>query len=235
MEGGLPSRRVLSASDGDALVSGQLEREAFVIQEEAQLWRERYRVLFEKNVAGIILTTPDGRIVDCNEACAGIFGFDSREEMLGHSAWDFYFNRSERESLLHRLRTSGSCPREEVCLKGRNGAPIWVLARRTVASFVNGLPELLQATLIDITARKKAQARPGDQGGQSSATMSEGQSARIADLSQQIGNILRRVSKSLQPDNLSQINRAEMRECFVALEQMKMLMSELEILHIGRE
>ena len=234
MEGGLPSRRVLSASDGDALVSGQLEREAFVIQEEAQLWRERYRVLFEKNVAGVILTTPEGRIVDCNEACAGIFGFDSREEMLGQSAWDFYFNRSERESLLHRLRTSGSCPREEVCLKGRNGAPIWVLARRTVASLVNGLPELLQATLIDITAQKKAQARPRDQGG-SSATMSEGESAQIGDLSQQIGNILRRVSKSLQPENLSQINRAEMRECFVALEQMKMLMSELEILHIGRE
>jgi PAS domain S-box-containing protein len=232
----LPGRRVLSASDGDALVSGQLEREAFVIQEEAQLWRERYRVLFEKNVAGVILTTPEGRIVDCNEACAGILGFDSREEMLGHSAWDFYFNRSERETLLDRLRTSGSCPREEVCLKGRNGAPIWVLARRTVASFVNGVPELLQATLIDITAQKKAQARPRDQGGQSSANkMSEGQSARIADLSQQIANILRRVSKSLQPDNLSQINRAEMRECFVALEQMKMLMSELEILHIGRE
>ena len=235
VEGGLPSRRVLSASDGDALVSGQLEREAFVIQEEAQLWRERYRALFDKNVAGVILTTPEGRIVDCNEACAQIFGFDSREEMLGHSAWDFYFNRSERETLLDRLRTSGSCPREEVCLKGRNGAPIWVLARRTVASFVNGLPELLQATLIDITAQKKAQARPRDQGGQSSATMSEGQSVRIADLSQQIGNILRRVSKSLQPDNLSQINRAEMRECFVALEQMKMLMSELEILHVGRE
>src|SRR5438309_8515738 len=148
--------------------------------------------------------------------------------------WDFYFNRSEREILLERLRTSGSCPREEVCLKGRNGAPIWVLARRTVASSVNGLPDLLQATLIDISAQK-AEARARDQGGQSSATMSEGQSARVDDLSQRIGNILRRVSKSLQPDNLSQINRAEMRECFVALEQMKMLMSELEILHIGRE
>jgi len=203
--------------------------------EEAQLWRERYRVLFGENVAGTILTTPEGRIVDCNEACARIFRFDSREEMLAHSAWDFYFNRSERESLLERLRTSGSCPREEVCLKDRNGAPIWVLARRTVASFVNGLPELLQATLIDITAQKKAQARARDQGGQSSATMSEGQSAQVADLSQRIGNILRRVSKSLQPDNLSQINRAEMRECFVALEQMKMLMSEVEILHTGRE
>jgi PAS domain S-box-containing protein len=231
----LPSRRVLSALDGDALVSGQLEREAFVIQEEAQLWRERYRVLFDKNVAGVILTTPEGRIIDCNEACARIFGFDSREEMLAHSAWDFYFNRSEREILLERLRARGSCPREEVCLKGRNGAPIWVLARRAVATFVNGLPELLQETLIDITAQKKAQARARDQGAQQSATTSEGQVDRITDLSQRIGNILRRVSKSLQPDNLSQINRAEMRECFVALEQMKMLMSELEILHIRRE
>jgi PAS domain S-box-containing protein len=225
---------VLSALEGDALVSGQPEREAVVIQEEAPQWRERYRVLFDQNVAGAILTTPEGRIIDCNEACARIFGFESREEMLAHSAWDFYFNRSEREILLDRLRAKGSCPREEVCLKGKNGAPIWVLARRTVASFMNGLPEVLQETLIDITAQKKAQARPRDLGGQS-ATMSEGQIARIADLSQRIGNILRRVSKSLQPDNLSQINRAEMRECFVALEQMKMLMSELEILHIGRE
>src|SRR6202140_604669 len=120
VEGGLPSRRVLSASDGDALVSGQLKREAFVIQEEAQLWRERYRVLFDKNVAGVILTTPEGRIVDCNEACARILGFDSREEMLGHSAWDFYFNRSEREILLDRLRTPGNSPAEEVCLRGRD-------------------------------------------------------------------------------------------------------------------
>jgi hypothetical protein len=156
--------------------------------------------------------------------------------MLAHSAWDFYFNRAEREILLDRLRTRASCPPEEVCLRAWNGAPIWVLARRTVASVVDGLPELLQGTLIDITAQKKAQARLRDiKGGQSSGTMPEGESARPADLSQRIGNILRRVSKSLQPDNLSQINRAEMQECFIALEQLKMLMSELEILRLGRK
>src|SRR3982074_1917708 len=49
-------------------IVGQLEREAFVIREEALLWRERYRVLFGENVAGTILTTPEGHIVDCNEA-----------------------------------------------------------------------------------------------------------------------------------------------------------------------
>jgi len=216
--------------------SEQLEREAFVIREEALLWRERYRVLFSENVAGAVLTTPEGRIVDCNEAWARIFGFDSREEMLAHSARDFYFNRAEREILLDRLRTRGSCPPEEVCMKAGNGTPIWILARRTVASFVDGLPELLQGTLIDITAQKKAQARLRDiKGGQSSGTMTEGESARIADLSQRIGNILRSVSKSLQPDNLSQIERAEIQECFIALEQIKMLLSELEILHLHRD
>jgi PAS domain S-box-containing protein len=207
-------------------------------QEEAQLWRERYRVLFSENVAGVVLTTPEGRIIDCNEACARIFGFDSKETMLAHSdAWDFYFNRAEREILIDRLRTPGNSSAEEVCLRARDGAPIWVIARRTVASYVDGVPELLQGTFIDITVQKKAEARLRDIiGGQSSGATPEVESARISDssqlsdLSQQIGNILRRVNKSLHPDSLPQIDRAEMRECFVALEQMKMLMSELDIL-----
>jgi hypothetical protein len=70
--------------------------------------------------------------------------------------------------------------------------------------------------------------------GLSSANMPEGESARITDLGQRIGNILQDVSESLQPDNLSRIDRAEMQACFLALEQMKMLMSELEILRLFR-
>jgi hypothetical protein len=114
-------------------------------------------------------------------------------------------------------------------LRARDGAPIWVIAKRTVASYVDGVPELLQGTFIDITVQKKAQARLRDIiGGRSSGATPEGESARISDLSQRIGNILRRVNKSLHGDSLPQMDRAEMQECFVALEQMKMLMSELE-------
>jgi hypothetical protein len=85
---------------------------------------------------------------------------------------------------------------------------------------VDGVPELLQGTFIDITAQKKAKARLRD---------------IISDLSQRIGSILRRVNKSLHPHSLPQMDRAEMQECFVALEQMKMLMSELEIFRLGRK
>src|SRR6266852_7359354 len=111
--------------------------------EQAHQWRERYRILFERNVAGIALTNVEGRIVDCNESCARIFGFGSRKEMLAQTAWDFYFHRAEREILLDRLRTRGNCPAEEVCLRGRNGVPVWVLATRTVVSFRKDRPELL--------------------------------------------------------------------------------------------
>ena len=197
--------------------------------EEAQLWRDRYRVLFERNVAGIILTNADGRIVDCNEPCARIFGFDSGE-LLAHSAWDFYFDRAEREAIIDRLRTRGNCPAKEVCLRGRNGTPVWALATRTVVSFAEGRPELFQGTLIDITAQKKAQARlRGIKATESTVRMPESENARLADFSERIGNILRRVSKSFRPENLSQFDRAEMQECLRALEQVKMLMSELEI------
>jgi PAS domain S-box-containing protein len=204
--------------------------------EDALLWRERYRVLFDRNVAGITLTNADGRIMDCNEPCARIFGFDSRAELLAHNAWDFYFDRAERETLIDRLRTRGNCPAEEVCLRGRNGVPVWVLATRTVASFIEGRPELFQGTVIDITAQKKAQAKLRDiKAAESTVKMPESENARLADLSERIGNILRRISKSLRPENLSQFDRADMQECLLALEQMKMLMSELEILHLVSE
>lgn len=203
---------------------------------KTHLWRDRYRVLFDRNVAGIMLTNIEGRIMDCNEPCARIFGFDSRKEMLKHSAWEFYFDRAERDALIDQLRTRRNCPAEEVCLRGRNGEPVWVLANRTVVSFAEGRPELLQVTVIDITEQKKAQARLRDiKGAEAAARMAEGEGARMADLSQRLATLLRRVSKTLQPNNLPKTDKAEIQECVLALEQMKMLVSELELLHLFPE
>src|ERR1700730_6958234 len=84
-------------------------------------------------------------------------------------------------------------------------------------------------------SQKKVQTKLCDiKGEQSSAKLPEGESARIADLSQRIGDILQDVRKSLQPGNLSRIDTAEMQACFLALEQMKVLLSELEIFRLFR-
>jgi PAS domain S-box-containing protein len=199
-------------------------------QEEVNHWQERYRMLFERNVAGVILTDTEGRILDCNEPCARIFGCDSREEMLTHSAWDFYFHREEREKLVDRLQTREYCPNEKVCLRRKNGEPVWVLTSRTVASFHDGSPNLLQGTVIEITAPEESQAEPPDiMASELSAGMLEGSSAQAETLSQRLTTLLKGVNDNLQPSHLQSIDRATVRDCLLAFEQMKVIVAELEI------
>jgi len=95
---------------------------------------------------------------------------------------------------------------------------------------VKDRPEILQGTVIDITVQKKAQAKLRDlKHAESSALILAGEGARMRDISQKLAPLLQRMSKTLQPNNLPRISRAEIRECLLALEQMKMLMAELEV------
>src|SRR5215831_4172008 len=65
---------------------------------------QRYRLLFERNVAGVGIGSLDGRVLDCNDGWARILGYDSRDEVIGRHASEFYVNLAERQSLLDELR-----------------------------------------------------------------------------------------------------------------------------------
>src|SRR5206468_7936087 len=75
----------------------------------ARIFREkhdseaRYRMLFERNIAGVFRTTRDGRILDCNSAFAGALGYASREELLTLEPCDLSSQRDERETVLATL------------------------------------------------------------------------------------------------------------------------------------
>ncbi|HUP61693.1 MAG TPA: PAS domain S-box protein [Thermoanaerobaculia bacterium] len=112
----------------------------------------RYRVLFERNLAGVYRTTVDGRILDCNESCARIFGFDSRDEFVNAAATDFYFDNTERDRLVQMLRTQGSLSNTELRLRRRDGSTVWVLENISLLD-----DNILEGTIIDITDRKHAQ------------------------------------------------------------------------------
>src|ERR1700722_13069291 len=200
-----------------------------ISEEDPHQWKERFRILFEQNVAGVSLTNMDGRIIDCNESCARIFGFESRNEMLAHSAWDFYFDRTEREVLIHRLRSRGDCPAEEICFRNKDGLPVWVLSTRTVADFKDGQPEMLISTAIDVTAQRKAHTRLRETK-EPIAGRPNIERDRLVEMSETLGSLLQRVNQALRPDNLPQMGRTEIREFLLLLEEMKMLMSELEII-----
>jgi diguanylate cyclase (GGDEF)-like protein/PAS domain S-box-containing protein len=114
---------------------------------------ERYRLLFERNLAGAYVTREDGAIVDCNDACAKLFGYSSREELMAAGKIE-YVHPHQRESMLRRLREEGAVANEEVELRGHHGDVVWALenVRR-----IEGEPPILEGILLDIGDRKRAE------------------------------------------------------------------------------
>jgi len=92
--GGRPARSIGTITD----ISGRRQ-----IEEALQVSERRYRALFERNLAGVYRTTIEGRILDCNESFARIFGYTSREEVLRQAAWDFYVNPEDRQAAVAKL------------------------------------------------------------------------------------------------------------------------------------
>ena len=124
--------------------------------EQALLSSEkRYRLLFERNVAGVATGSLDGRVLDCNEGWARILGYESRGEVLGRHASEFYFNPEEREPLLDELREKQAVFSRELQLKRKDGSPVWVLFNAAALNAEQGAP-ILQATMIDISEWKRS-------------------------------------------------------------------------------
>jgi diguanylate cyclase (GGDEF)-like protein/PAS domain S-box-containing protein len=128
--------------------------------EEALLASERrYRLLFERNLAGVYRNTLTGQILDCNDACARILGFANREELLAHGAFDVYFDPNAREGVIERLKRERSITNMEIRLRRKDGIPVWILENVTLLDDENGEPAYLEGTLIDITDRKIAEQK----------------------------------------------------------------------------
>ncbi|HKB81087.1 MAG TPA: EAL domain-containing protein, partial [Thermoanaerobaculia bacterium] len=117
---------------------------------------ERYRLLFERNLAGVFRTTLDGRILELNDALARIFGYD-RETLLGAPAEAVYFTTEERTRIMGRLREQKALSNIEVRMRRRDGTPVWVLENMTLLPSLEG--GIIEGTIIDITERKSAQER----------------------------------------------------------------------------
>jgi PAS domain S-box-containing protein len=117
---------------------------------------QRYRLLFERNLAGLYHSTLDGRILNCNESFARMFGYASREEVLAllGGAHEFYSNPSERESFMSELLKKKILMNLEVRFRRKDGSPAWVLENASLLDSDGDTPALIEGTVIDITERK---------------------------------------------------------------------------------
>ena len=117
---------------------------------------ERFKQLFERNPAGEFRANVAGGILDGNEACARMFGFTSRADLLAHGMSDLFGSESEWQSMVTRLRDQGSLASFETAVRRADGTPLWVLMNASMTSDGKGHP-IVAATLVDITERKRAE------------------------------------------------------------------------------
>jgi PAS domain S-box-containing protein len=100
----------------------------------------------------------DGRILECNEAFARIFGYASRREMLDDSAVSLYERPEERTMFLENLRRKGALLEHEHRYRRRDGKPVWTLE---YVKYRAGDPPVIEGTIVDITKRREAEEALG--------------------------------------------------------------------------
>lgn len=117
---------------------------------------QRYRLLFDHNLAGLYCSTLDGHILDCNDSFVRMFGYTSREEIMGKSgqAQELYSSPAERTAFISALQEKKVLTNLEMCLRTKDGRQVWVLENASLLHRGGDLPALVEGTLVDITERK---------------------------------------------------------------------------------
>jgi PAS domain S-box-containing protein len=116
---------------------------------------KRYRRFVERNAAGVLLSTLDGRILDCNPSFARILGYESAEELKNHRTVEFYCDPSDRARLIHRIREEKVVNNYELSVRRKDGSTAWMLMNLVLVDEQGGEEEVVEGTFIDITERKE--------------------------------------------------------------------------------
>ena len=152
------SARPMTAPDGKILAAlfcfrniTEQRRREFEAESAGQLRDFIYR----ENLAGIIHSTIDGRILDCNDAILRMWGYSSREELLAVRAPQVYHEAEDRVRLLRKLTETGQLNEHEVCYRRKDGSRCWTLVNVRLIDAPRGqVGGSIVATVIDITERK---------------------------------------------------------------------------------
>ena len=118
------------------------------LESEAAL-EHRYRELFERNLAGVYRMTTEGRIVDCNDACARILGYAQREELLRAGSEE---SAGLRGAIAGEVSAESTLTGVEIRLRRHDGREIWVLVNAKLSEAETGA--LIEGTIVEITELK---------------------------------------------------------------------------------
>jgi PAS domain S-box-containing protein len=117
----------------------------------------RYRLLFERNLAGVFRYAGASATLDANDAYAHILGYPSGAE-VAHLRWaELFYDPFDAKRTWARLQEKKALTDLEVRLRRKDNSAIWVLGNFSWVES-GGISGLIEGTCIDISERKRAEA-----------------------------------------------------------------------------
>jgi len=123
---------------------------------------EKYRTIFESAVQGIFQTSPQGRYISANRAVARICGYDSPEQLMAQRTdltAQLYVQPGHRQEFARAMAEKGQVEHFEAEIYRRDGSRIWTSANVRCVRAADGTIQFYEGTVIDITARKRAEEK----------------------------------------------------------------------------
>lgn len=144
---------------GVAILRDLSERkQAEVILRESE---EKLRLIFESVPEGIIVSDLDGKILDVNESVVHMHGYNSKEEIIGQSCFEFIPERNHAETKkdIKRFFKSGDTGviQHTRTLVKKDGSEFPAAASVAILRDVDGQTKGFVAVTTDITEQQKMQ------------------------------------------------------------------------------
>ena len=116
---------------------------------------EKYKSLFDRNLAATFVSTPSGKLIDCNPAYLEMFGFESHEQAMTTNMSRLYSDPKDRAMLLTMLHGHNKAENVQLRMVKLDRTPMYIIAN--VVGKFDDHGELVQKTgyLIDDTKRHR--------------------------------------------------------------------------------
>jgi PAS domain S-box-containing protein len=125
---------------------------------ESKAAEERFTSLFNHMHEGVFVSTPDGKILDCNEAFVRMLGYGSKEEILKLDvAESVYVDTEDRNKFLSEIARQGFVRNFEILLRCKDGRKIHVIESSVATRAPSGQIERYQGVVLDVTEMKRAE------------------------------------------------------------------------------
>jgi PAS domain S-box-containing protein len=125
---------------------------------DRRMAEEKYRLLFEQVQEGVFVATPEGKLLDCNDAFLRMLGYDSREELMALNIdTELYTSHEQRDAFRREVELQNYVRNFEVTLRRKDGTLLSAMESSFATRGASGRIERYQGFLLDMTEKKRAE------------------------------------------------------------------------------